>query len=77
MDDDKIEQMRYFCQWRKTKKKKCLLPADIVYNDNCTYGVGMCQLHFESFCELQEKGKRNKARQKIGLKQIENQTKND
>ena len=69
MDEEKVEKMRYFCQW-KSRKKKCLQVADIIYEVECKHAVGICQEHFNMFCELQEKNKWNKAREKVGLKPL-------
>jgi len=69
--EDRLEKRRYFCQWR-TKKRKCDKEADVIYEVE-TKGVGMCQEHFEQFCDVQEKSGDEKAREKIGLNPRKNQ----
>ena len=67
MKEETLERLRYFCQW-KIKKRTCDKDMNIIYSADTTRSIGMCQEHFEQFCELQELGKDDEAREKIGLK---------
>jgi len=67
MASDSTERKRDFCQWPLRKKRRCNRKATIIYEVETRNGIGMCQEHFDKFCEMQENGHDEKARSLIGL----------
>ena len=54
------------CDWRD--RKKCRIKSTILYSVETKSPKEMCQEHFTEFCEMQDKGEEDVARQRIGLK---------
>ncbi len=54
------------CDWRD--RKKCRIKSMVIYSVEARSSKEMCQEHFTEFCKLQDEGKEDIARHKIGLK---------